>query len=82
MGRSALRGLGFETRQGGRREISGEPAAGDVAIPGLAIDTPASQIERPRCGSTLDADLVIFENIASLPLNFKATMESRRSPLN
>ena len=47
---AALRGLGFETRRVAG-EISGEPAADDVVIPGLAIDAAGAHRRRRTAGS-------------------------------
>ena len=68
----ALNELGFETRRvAGTIEDNGEP--GDIEIPGLAIeyrgpDTPDAALEAALDG----ADLVIIDNVCSLPLNLEA----------
>lgn len=63
---SALRSLGHEVRT-----VAGDGVA-DVIIPSLAIDATTST-SITRMESALDgADLVIVENLASLPLNLDA----------
>lgn len=70
---AALRDLGFETRRVAG-EIAGEPETGDVVIPGLAIDPPEWQpADLDALRESLDgADLVIVENLCSLPINLEA----------
>ncbi|HEY5171216.1 MAG TPA: glycosyltransferase [Acidimicrobiia bacterium] len=81
----ALRELGFETRRVAG-EIEGAAERDDIVIPGLAIDpTGAGSIG----GSALDAevlrralepaDLVLVENICSLPLNVGAARAVARA---
>lgn len=67
----ALRELGFEVRRvAGAIEDAGEP--GDVAVAGLAIDA-AEQPDLAALGAALDdADVVVVENVCSLPLNVDA----------
>src|SRR5579863_5337922 len=63
---SALATLGHKVRT-----VAGEGTP-DVVIPGLAINATAS-ISTPTLVEALaDADLVIVENLASLPLNLEA----------
>lgn len=74
----ALRELGFETRRVAG-EIEGAGERNDVVIPGLAIDPPSSG---PGGSDGLDpgnlrrafegADLLIVDNLCSLPLNLDA----------
>jgi glycosyltransferase involved in cell wall biosynthesis len=65
----ALRTLGWDVRT-----VAGDGAA-DVILPGLAYDAPA-EISPPSVGELRavfgDADVVIAENICSLPLNPRA----------
>ena len=70
---SALRTLGFETRRIAG-EIDGAVAADDIVIPGLAITPPASETIDPAAlrAALGDADLVIVDNLCSLPLNVDA----------
>jgi len=71
--RSALHALGFETRRvAGAIEGTGEPD--DVVIPGLAIGpTDVAPIDPDALHRALDgADLVIVDNLCSLPLNVDA----------
>jgi glycosyltransferase involved in cell wall biosynthesis len=70
----ALRQLGFETRRvAGEIEDGGR--SGDIVVPGLMIepdrDTGALALATLR--SALDADLVVLDNICSLPLNVEAS---------
>ena len=71
----ALEQLGFETRRvAGAIEDGGQPD--DVVIPALMIDPgrrcDASEYESLG-GAVADADLVIVDNICSLPLNVDAS---------
>ncbi len=69
----ALRSLGFETRRVAG-EIGGDPQEGDTLLPGLAIEAADTYpIRRGEVGAALDgSDLVVVENICSLPLNLVA----------
>jgi mannosylglucosylglycerate synthase len=65
----ALGVLGFTTRRVAG-EICGPPRPDDAVLPGLAIDAPDGTADREELGSALDgADLVVAENLCSLPLN-------------
>jgi mannosylglucosylglycerate synthase len=68
---TALRELGFETRRVAG-EIAGTAEADDIAIAGLAIDTTEPVDHNALRHAVGGADLVIFDNIASLPLNVGA----------
>ena len=68
---NALRELGYETRRvAGRIEDGGRD--GDISLPGLALDAEepadAGAIARAIDG----ADLVVVENVCSLPINLNA----------
>src|SRR3974390_2396071 len=68
---AALRALGFETRRvAGEIQDAGE--RDDIVVPGLAIDAT----EPPRARELEDAfdgaDLLIVDNLCSLPLNVDA----------
>ena len=63
----ALRELGF-----GVRSVAGEGQA-DVVLPGLAIAAPAPPTATEVTSALEDADLVVVENLCSLPLNPAAT---------
>src|SRR5690349_15660308 len=73
----ALGELGFEIRRvAGAIEDGGRP--GDTVLPGLAIDAPggtnggAPVDEAVIAGALRGADLVIVDNLCSLPLNIEA----------
>jgi glycosyltransferase involved in cell wall biosynthesis len=69
----ALGELGFEVRRvAGVIEDEGRP--GDTVLPGLAIGAPdAPAVDESAVASALDgADLVIVDNLCSLPLNVEA----------
>ncbi len=71
---AALQQLGFTTRRvAGRIEDAGEPD--DVVLPGLAIaPKDAAPVSEDELARALDgADLVIVENLCSLPLNLAAS---------
>jgi mannosylglucosylglycerate synthase len=76
---SALESLGHRIRT-----VAGEGTA-DVVIPGLAIDATAPPSVPAVAEVLADADLVIVENLASLPLNLEAreaiyhVLEGRRA---
>jgi glycosyltransferase involved in cell wall biosynthesis len=67
----ALRELGFTTRRvAGAIEGGGEPD--DVTLPGLAIDA-GEPVDPAQLSQALDgADLLVVDNICSLPLNLDA----------
>lgn len=72
----ALAALGFETRRVAG-EIGGDAAPGDIVIPGLTIGVDATPDHTaPNKGELVaalaDADLVVVENLLSLPLNLAA----------
>jgi mannosylglucosylglycerate synthase len=71
----ALHQLGFETRRvAGEIEDGGRP--GDVVIPSLAIGAEPHADSPPRAdlrAATTGADLLIVDNICSLPLNLDAS---------
>lgn len=67
----ALGTLGFETRRIAG-EIAGSPAPGDVVIPGLAIGDEVEPDRRELAAAIAGSDLVIVENLLSLPLNLPA----------
>lgn len=69
----ALGELGFDVRRVAGR-IEGEEQDGDVVMPGLAADTAEPPpIERAGVAEALaGADLVVVENLCSLPLNLAA----------
>jgi mannosylglucosylglycerate synthase len=69
----ALGELGFHVRRvAGAIEDDGRPD--DTVLPGLAIDaaSDASAIDEAVVAAALDADLVIVDNLCSLPLNVEA----------
>jgi glycosyltransferase involved in cell wall biosynthesis len=69
----ALQEIGFETRRVAG-EIDGPPEIDDIVIPGLAINAPEPQpldTEALRAGVD-GADLIIVENLCSLPINLEA----------
>lgn len=61
--RGALDALGFTTRT-----VAGEGAA-DCLLPGLAMHAPAPPTPAEVEAALADADLVVVENLCSLPLN-------------
>ncbi len=67
----ALAALGFETRRIAG-EIAENPAPGDVVIPGLAIGAEAAPDPDGLVAAIANADLLIVENLLSLPLNLPA----------
>jgi mannosylglucosylglycerate synthase len=71
----ALHELGFETRRVAGA-IEGDAEPDDFVIPALAIDAPSGDLERVDPGTLRDAldgaDLVIVDNLCSLPLNVDA----------
>jgi glycosyltransferase involved in cell wall biosynthesis len=71
----ALREIGFETRRVAGR-IVGDAEPDDIVIPQLAIDSPGPVDPGPTdrdLRAALDgADLVIVDNLCSLPLNLDA----------
>lgn len=67
----AFRELGFETRRVAGA-FEGEPEPDDVVIPGLAIDA-TEPVDPAALHTALDgADVVIVDNLCSLPLNIDA----------
>src|SRR4051794_2459479 len=69
----ALRELGFETRRvAGEIEDAGE--ADDVVLPGLALDSREPVDDRALRDALAGADLVVVENLCSLPLNIDAAV--------
>jgi len=69
----ALHELGFETRRVAGR-IEGEAEPDDIVLPGLAIEAAASDaVDDGRVRKALaGADLVVVDNICSLPMNLDA----------
>jgi glycosyltransferase involved in cell wall biosynthesis len=69
----ALRQLGFEVHRVAG-DIAGPPRSGDLVLPWLAIDAEAEQPVRDELiGALTGADLVVVENLLSLPLNRTAS---------
>jgi len=69
----ALRALGFTTRRiAGAIEDAGQ--ADDVVLPGLAINAPEPVGDQALRAALDGADLVVVENVCSLPLNLDATV--------
>jgi glycosyltransferase involved in cell wall biosynthesis len=69
----ALRDLGFATRRVAG-EICDPPRTDDVVVPGLALDAPGSATVGNLLEAALDgADLVVVENLCSLPINAHAS---------
>ena len=67
----ALRALGFTPRRiAGAIEGGGSPD--DLVIPGLAIDPPEPLDEQTLRAALDGADLVVVDNLCSLPLNLDA----------
>jgi glycosyltransferase involved in cell wall biosynthesis len=66
----ALRELGFAVRRVAG-ELDDAPRAGDAALPFLAIDPPEDATPTPDelAAALAGADLVIVENLCSLPIN-------------
>jgi hypothetical protein len=70
----ALGVLGFSTRRIAG-EICGPPRQDDVVLPGFAIHAPAGAADAHGLAAALDgADLVVVENLCSLPLNAGASL--------
>jgi glycosyltransferase involved in cell wall biosynthesis len=70
---SALGVLGFSTRRIAG-EICGPPRPDDAVLPGFAIDAPARGADAHGLSAALDgADVVVVENLCSLPLNAPAS---------
>jgi glycosyltransferase involved in cell wall biosynthesis len=67
----ALRELGFETRRVAGA-IEGTPESDDVVLPELAIDARAPVDAGDLRAALQGADLVVVDNICSLPLNIEA----------
>jgi mannosylglucosylglycerate synthase len=73
----ALRELGFETRRvAGTIEDDGQ--ADDVVLPTLAIDATEPPDEHAISNAVDGADLVVVDNICSLPLNLAAAQAVAR----
>jgi glycosyltransferase involved in cell wall biosynthesis len=69
----ALRVLGFTTRRIAGH-ICDAPRPDDVVLPGIAIDAPfGAAVSRPFVTALAGADLVVVENICSLPINVHAS---------
>jgi len=69
----ALRVLGFTTRRIAGH-ICDAPRPDDVVVPGIAMDAPSSATDSRKLATALaGADLVVAENICSLPLNVHAS---------
>src|SRR5215210_1151089 len=77
----ALRELGFATRRvSGAIEDAGAPD--DVVIPSLAIDATVAP-DPAAIGRAIDgADLLVIDNICSLPLNLPAAEAVARAATN
>jgi glycosyltransferase involved in cell wall biosynthesis len=74
----ALQELGFDTRRVAGA-IEGDPERDDIVIPPLAIDA-TEPVEPHELASALDgADLVVIDNICSLPLNVEAARAVARA---
>lgn len=68
----ALHALGYATKRVAG-EISGDPQVGDAVVPGLGLTAAEGGPDvRLLRGSLETADLVIVENLLSLPLNIPA----------
>src|SRR5437764_902437 len=69
----ALRTLGFTTRRVAG-QLCDEPRPEDVALPGIAIHAPDGAADARQVATALEgADLVVAENICSLPINARAS---------
>jgi mannosylglucosylglycerate synthase len=69
----AFEALGYSTRRVAGA-IAGELGPDDVVLPGLALDGATTDDDVPRLAGALDgSDLVVVENIASLPVNEHAS---------
>src|SRR6266516_4391381 len=69
----SLRTLGFTTRRVAG-QLCDEPRPDDVALPGIAIDAPDGAADAHQLATALDgADLVVAENICSLPISPRAS---------
>ena len=69
----ALRTLGFTARRVAG-QLCDEPRPDDVTLPGIAIGAPDSAADAHQVAMALDgADLVVAENICSLPINAHAS---------
>ena len=75
---AALASLGFETRRvAGAIEDTGAPD--DVILPGLAIDAPDPPSDAELTAALDGADLVVVDNLCSLPLNPEAAATVARA---
>jgi glycosyltransferase involved in cell wall biosynthesis len=72
---AALRTLGYETRRVAGR-LEGEPEPGDVLLPWLAIDATDAPRPAELTRVLADSDVVVVENLCSLPLNLAAARAS------
>ncbi len=70
-----LQQLGFEVRRIAG-EIHGPSRPGDVALPWLAIDAPEEPVPGELVRALAGSDLVVVENLCSLPLNLRAAEAS------
>jgi glycosyltransferase involved in cell wall biosynthesis len=68
---AALQELGFATRRIAGA-IEGEPQPDDVVLPALAIDAREPVDVNALADATEGADLLVIDNICSLPLNVEA----------
>ncbi|HEY4397022.1 MAG TPA: glycosyltransferase [Acidimicrobiia bacterium] len=69
----ALRTLGFTTRRVAG-QLCDQPRPDDVVLPGFAIEAPAGAAEARRLATALEgADVVVAENICSLPINVNSS---------
>ena len=69
----ALRTLGFTTRRVAG-QLCDEPRPDDLALPGIATDAPDGAADAQQVANALEgADLVVAENICSLPINARAS---------
>ncbi len=74
----ALQQLGFDTRRvAGAIEDNGQPD--DVVLPGLVIDAEQPPNDTELEAAIEGADLVIVDNICSLPLNLAAAFATQRA---
>src|SRR5207253_763976 len=65
----ALEKLGFEVRRLAG-ELTGPAGVGDAVLPGLALGTDAEPPKSAEIAAAIDgSDLVVVENICSLPVN-------------
>src|SRR5437660_9833854 len=68
-----LRTLGFTTRRVAG-QLCDEPRSDDLTLPGIAIHAPSGAADARQVATALEgADLVVAENICSLPINARAS---------